>query len=275
MERRYGPHSQGQELPARQSIPIALGRATLSMAEASQLLTRVTWKSLLSVCREGPVRGATARQMYAIGNQSLVFLALVMAFIGMIVVYQAGVQMLRIVPDMTQLGSTYLELLIKDLAASIGALVLTTRVGAGIAAEIAAMVVTEQIDALRMCGTDPVAYLIRPRLIASVVMVTVLSIVCGAVAFSSGMWTAHVYFDISPRTFADWSQVGGGDIITGLAKAIAYGAAIPLISGYCGLSAFGGSSGVGAATTRAVVGSSLAIIALDLLLSTLGFLLFG
>ena len=78
-----------------------------------------------------------------------------MGFIGMILVYQAGLQTKRVVPDFTMLGATYLELLVRDLAASIGALMLATRVGAGIAAEIGSMVVTEQVDALRMCAADP------------------------------------------------------------------------------------------------------------------------
>ncbi len=112
--------------------------------------------------------------MYEIGNRSLFFLSITMGFIGMILVYQAGLQAKRVVPDFTLLGATYLELLVRDFAASIGALMLATRVGAGIAAEIGSMVVTEQVDALRMCAADPIDYLIVPRFLASIVMTTVL-----------------------------------------------------------------------------------------------------
>src|SRR5258705_1246565 len=95
-----------------------------------------------------------------------------MALLGMILVFQAGLQTKRVVPDLSLLGATYLQLLIRDLAASIGALMLATRVGAGIAAEIGSMVVTEQVDALRMCAADPIEYLVVPRFKAAIVSTT-------------------------------------------------------------------------------------------------------
>jgi phospholipid/cholesterol/gamma-HCH transport system permease protein len=213
--------------------------------------------------------------MYEIGNRSLFFVCVVMGFLGMIIVYQGGLQTQRVVPDLTMLGATFLELLVRDLAASICALMLATRVGAGIAAEIGSMVVTEQIDALRMCATDPIDYLIKPRFWASIFMFGVLVVVAAAVAYLAGMWTGSIFFDINPRTFTNLSLVDPGDLITGLAKCVAYGAAIPIISGYCGLNAFGGSEGVGMATTRAVVSSSLAVIMLNFIISGAGYLVFG
>jgi phospholipid/cholesterol/gamma-HCH transport system permease protein len=212
--------------------------------------------------------------MYEIGNKSLFFISTTMGFFGLILVYQAGLQTKRVVPDFTMLGATYLELLVRDIAASIGALMLATRVGAGIAAEIGSMVVTEQIDALRMCAADPIDFLIVPRFLASVVMTMVLVIWSGAVAFVAAGATAYVAFDVSPSTFVNLSLVDAGDLITGLTKCLAYGAAIPIVSGYCGLSTFGGSEGVGWATTRAVVNSSLAIIILNFFISGAAFLVF-
>lgn len=212
--------------------------------------------------------------MYTIGNQSLVFLCVVMSFIGMIVVYQGGLQLLRVIPDMSQLGPTFLELLVKDLAATICALMLATRVGAGIAAEIGSMTVTEQVDALRMCATDPIDYLVRPRFVASVLMTMVLVIVAGSLGALAGMWTAQAFFQVRPQVFLDFGQVDAGDIIVGLSKCLAYGAAIPVISAESGLAAHGGSEGVGAATTRAVVNCSLAIIVLDFLITSIGYAVF-
>jgi phospholipid/cholesterol/gamma-HCH transport system permease protein len=219
--------------------------------------------------------GAILHQMYELGNRSLVFLCVVMGFIGMILVYQAGLQTLRVVPDLTMLGATFLEILVRDLAASICALMLATRVGAGIAAEIGSMVVTEQVDALRMSAADPIDYLIKPRFLASLMMTGILVVVAGCVAFSTGMLTGYVFFDINPRTFANVKLVDFGDLSVGLAKCIAYGAAIPIVSGHCGLSTFGGSEGVGWATTRAVVNSSLAVIILNFFISGAGFFIFG
>ena len=95
-----------------------------------------------------------------------------------------------------------------------------------------------------------------------------------AVAFTTGLGTAYLMFDLSPRTFANVSLVDVGDLTVGLAKCIAYGAAIPIVAGHSGLSTFGGSEGVGWATTRAVVNSSLAVIVLDMIISAVGFVIF-
>jgi phospholipid/cholesterol/gamma-HCH transport system permease protein len=253
------------------SEPSALGR----LLGASRALRSVAKQTLHYVLHGAPQPGSVATQLYEIGNRSAAFLCISMGFIGMIFVYQAGIQMKRIIPDVSQLGATYLELLVRDLAASICALMLATRVGAGIAAEIGSMVVTEQVDALRMCAADPIDYLVRPRFIASLVMTPVLTVIAGCVAFGTGMWTASYFFGINPRTFADTSLVDYGDVAVGLAKCIAYGAAIPIISAHAGLEARGGSEGVGSATTRAVVNSSLAVIVLNFFISTLGYALFG
>ncbi len=227
-------------------------------------------------CLEGGLeRGSVLRQMYEIGNRSLVFLCIVMGFIGMILTYQAGLQTQRVVPDLSQLGATFLELLIRDLAASICALMLATRVGAGIAAEIGSMVVTEQIDALYMCGADPIKHLVCPRFLASLGMFSMLVVVAACVAAATGMWTASAFFDLNPRTFLNLTLVNTSDVIVGLTKCVAYGAAIPIISAHAGLTAFGGSEGVGSATTRAVVGSSMAVIALNFVISGAGYLIFG
>ena len=151
---------------------------------------------------------------------------------------------------------------------------LATRVGAGIAAEIGSMVVTEQVDALRMCAADPIDYLIVPRLLASLVMTTALVIWAAFVAFVAGMLTAYVAFDVPFETFFNMHLVDYGDLLTGLIKCVAYGTAIPIVSAASGLSTFGGSEGVGWATTRAVVNSSLAVIVLNFFISGTAYLVF-
>src|SRR5437660_2472814 len=145
-------------------------------------------------------------------NKSMFFISITMGFIVMILVYQAGLQAKRVVPDFTMLGATYLELLVRDFAASIGALMLATRVGAGIAAEIGSMVVTEQIDALRMCAADPIDFLIVPRFLSSMVMTFCLIIWAGTVAFLAGAVTAHVAFDVSYGMFFNMALVDIGDL---------------------------------------------------------------
>jgi phospholipid/cholesterol/gamma-HCH transport system permease protein len=151
---------------------------------------------------------------------------------------------------------------------------LATRVGAGIAAEIGSMVVTEQVDALRMCAADPIDYLVVPRFLASLMMTLVLVVWSAFVAFLAGMITANVAFGVPAATFFNTHLIDYGDLLTGLAKCIAYGAAIPIVSAASGLSTFGGSEGVGGATTRAVVHSSLAVIVLNFCISGVAYLVF-
>jgi phospholipid/cholesterol/gamma-HCH transport system permease protein len=137
------------------------------------------------------------------------------------------------------------------------------------------MKVTEQIDALRMSGVAPIDYLVVPRFLACVLMTVVLSIFGMLVAFATGGLTGYLSFDINPRLFFSLAQVEPKHAVLGLTKALAYGMAIPVVSGFCGLRAKGSSEGVGWATTAAVIGSSFAVIALDFLISSVGLLGFG
>ena len=267
-------NAEGAAIEEERGFFAEIGATGLDLYDGARGLYSVFVRTLFYLVRGRTEKGAIWLQMYEIGNNSLFFITVVMGFLGMILVYQAGVQAKRVIPDLTLLGATYLELLVRDLAASIGALMLATRVGAGIAAEIGSMVVTEQVDALRMCAADPIDYLIKPRFVASIVMTSCLVFWSAAVAFTAGMATAYSFFDVPPRTFCNMSLIDVGDVSVGLAKCVAYGAAIPIVSGYCGLSTFGGSEGVGWATTRAVVNSSLATIILNFFISGAGFLLF-
>jgi phospholipid/cholesterol/gamma-HCH transport system permease protein len=261
--------------PERGGLLFELGAAGIDLAYGVRELYSIFVRTLYYSVRGKREPGAVVSQMFLIGNKSLFFLSITMGFIGMILVLQAGIQAQRVVPDFSMLGATYLELLVRDIAASIGALMLATRVGAGIAAEIGSMVVTEQIDALRMCAADPIDFLIVPRFKASIVMTLVLVVWAGTIAFVAGAVTAHMAFEVPYRTFFNTRLVDAGDLITGLTKCIAYGAAIPVVSGYCGLSTFGGSEGVGWATTRAVVSSSLVVIMLNVAISIAAFILFN
>jgi phospholipid/cholesterol/gamma-HCH transport system permease protein len=249
--------------------------AIVGIAQSGRQLWRLLADTLYYAFRGRHEPGAVVEQMYQIGNRSLVFLCIVMGFVGMILTYQAGVQTLRVIPDLSRLGATFIELVVKDLAPSICALMLATRVGAGIAAEIGSMVVTEQIDALKMCSADPVDYLVKPRFIASVIMTLMLVVLAASVSFLTATLTAQAYFGISPRTFLSFNMVGTPDIVVGITKCVAYGAAIPVISAHAGLSTSGGSEGVGLAATRAVVNSSLAVVIMNFFISGAGYVVFG
>jgi phospholipid/cholesterol/gamma-HCH transport system permease protein len=252
-----------------------LGATAMGLFASGRELYAVFVRTLYYAARGKRERGAVLRQMFEVGNRSLAFISITLGALGMIITYQVGIQQARIVPDYTLLGATYIELVVRDIAASLGALMLATRVGAGIAAEIGSMVVTEQVDALRMCAADPIEYLVVPRFLASLVMTGVLIVWAAFVMYGTGAATAYVAFGVLPGTFFNLTFVHAGEVITGITKCIAYGAAIPIVSAYCGLSAFGGSEGVGWATTRAVVNSSLAVIILNFIISTVALLVFG
>lgn len=219
-------------------------------------------------------RGAVVEQAYIIGNGSVLFVTVTMVAIGMIMVVQSALQAMKVVPDLGMLGANIIQLMVRDFAATICAMMLATRVGAGIAAEIGSMVVTEQVDALRMCAADPIEYLVVPRFIASVVMTTVLTFWSLLVAITAGMLTARFQFDLNYSTFLNFNFVTLGDLSLCVMKSVAYGAAIPIVSAHRGLSTYGGSEGVGSATTSAVVHSSLTVIVLDLVLSVFGYFVF-
>lgn len=210
-------------------------------------------------------------QAYEIGNRSVVFITFTLGFLGMILVFQAGFQAQRITGDLQLLGGLFLQLLLREFAPTITALMIATRVGTGIAAEIGSMVVTEQVDAMRMSAAPPVEYLIVPRFLACAVMMVVLVIYAVLVCYLAGMATASYAFNLNPRTFFNLGFVGWPDVAVCLVKALAYGVTIPLVAGYTGLSTHGGSAGVGWATTRSVVSCSLSVVLLDFALSGLSY----
>ncbi len=244
------------------------------MNESPRLLVAVALRTIAGTLYGKRPKGELAKQMYQVGNRSLVFVAVTLGFIGMVLVYQTCLQVNRVTGDLSQVGGEFLKVLVHEFGPTLTALMLATRVGAGIAAEVGSMHVTEQIDALRMCGVEPVEYLIVPRFVASLVMTGVLTLFGMAVALGMGTLTAWASFHVNPTIFLDPGKVAAGDAITGALKCLSYGATIPIIAGYCGLSTSGGSEGVGWATTRAVILGSFAVILLDFCLSGLGYFVF-
>ena len=238
-------------------------------------IVRLAARRGLARTRPGRPHGGLWQQLYSIGNRSLVFIIVTLGFIGMVMTYQACLQLSRVTGDFSQVGPQYLRLIVSDFAPTLTALMLATRVGAGIAAEIGSMKVTEQIDALRMSGVLPIDYLIVPRFIASLVMTLALSVIGGVVMFAAGGLTANYSFGVNPSVFFDPQLIRGRHVVLMLIKAAAFGAAIPVIAGFCSLRARGSSEGVGWATTAAVIGGSFAVIVLDFAISAAALLLTG
>jgi phospholipid/cholesterol/gamma-HCH transport system permease protein len=211
--------------------------------------------------------GELSRQMYAIGNRSILFVVVTLGFIGMVMAYEACLQLSRVVGDFSQVGSQFARLIVSDFGATLTGMMLATRVGAGIAAEIGSMKVTEQVDALRMSGVLPIDYLIVPRFVASIVMTLALTVIGSVVMYAAGGLTAQYSFGVNPNSYFDLHLVRPRHLVLLVIKAASYGAAIPVVAGFCGLRARGSSEGVGWATTAAVIGSSFSVIALDFTIS--------
>lgn len=252
-----------------------IGARALDTLDAALALWMVFLGTLAGVLRGGRPKGEVAAQMYQVGNKSFLFVSVTLGFVGMVIVYQSCLQVRSITGDLSLVGAQFAKLLVQDFGPSLTALMLATRVGAGIAAEIGSMRVTEQIDALRMSGVAPIDYLIVPRFLASVVMTVVLAIYGTCIAYAAGGMVAWMAFDLNPRVYFNIEYVNFTHLSLGLIKALSYGITIPVVAGFCGLRAKGSSEGVGWATTAAVIGCSIAIIALDFAISAAAYVTVG
>jgi phospholipid/cholesterol/gamma-HCH transport system permease protein len=137
------------------------------------------------------------------------------------------------------------------------------------------MAVTEQLDAMRMCSADPIEVLIVPRLRGAIVASFALVLIGSAVSATAGFLTGILMFSTGSATYWNFELIAFSDVVQGLVKAGAYGVAVPIVSGAFGLRARGGARGVGQATTDAVVGSSLAVVMLDSLISFVSHAMVG
>ncbi len=257
-----------------------IGAKVFDASRAAADLWMVLLSTIAGIIRggrggRGRPRGEITRQMHSIGNKSVLFIVVTLGFIGMVMAYEACSQLSRITGDYSQVGPQFIRLVVSDFGPTLTGLMLATRVGAGIAAEIGSMKVTEQIDALRMSGVLPIDYLIVPRFIASLIMTLLLSVIGGLVMYAAGGLTAQSSFGVNPTLFFDVSLVQPRHVVLMSIKAVAYGAAIPVVAGFCGLRARGSSEGVGWATTAAVIGGSFAVIVLDFVISAAALFLFG
>jgi phospholipid/cholesterol/gamma-HCH transport system permease protein len=161
--------------------------------------------------------------------------------------------------------------MVKELGPVLTGLMLAGRVGSGIAAELGSMVVTDQINALRALGTDPVRKLVVPRMLAGFFMMPILTIVADAIGLVGGWIVAVTQLRVASSLY--WSSTVDGlyleDAWQGLIKPFFLGFVIVTIGCHVGLGARGGTQGVGRATTNAVVAASVAVIAVDFFLTRL------
>ena len=207
-------------------------------------------------------------QMRRIGNDSLPVALVTILFVGMVFAIQIAYEFVKFGANKV-VGGVVAVAIARELAPLLTGVVLAGRVGAAIAAELGTMKVTEQIDALRSLGSNPIRYLVVPRFIAAAIMLPVLSVLTISIGFFGGYLVAVTLVGISPIDFmssAD-SLLKMPDIFGGLFKTIIFGMIIATVACYQGMRAQGGAKGVGEATTNSVVFSLIAIFVANYFLS--------
>jgi len=254
------------------SLLAAIGRATLALlstvgavvlfalrAVASGLTGRLYWRQL-------------GRQMLEMGYFSLPVVGLTAVFTGMVLALQSYTGFSRFeaqsaIPTIVVLSMT------RELGPVLAGLMVAGRVGASIAAELGTMRVTEQIDALTTLATDPLRYLVFPRLLAGTLMLPALVLVADVIGVMGG-WLVSVYkLGFGPIEYINRSfeHLETQDVVSGLVKAAVFGFLLTLMGCYHGYRSKGGAQGVGAATTRAVVSASILILIANYVVTELFF----
>ncbi len=209
-------------------------------------------------------------QLHEVGVRTVWLVTSGMAFFGAVLVTIANAQARRLVGDLSVLGPAYFELLVREFGPIVSALLVAARFGSSCAAELSAMTVNEQVDALELSAGDPLSDLVAPRLLAGVLAVPALCILGTAAASLSASLVAHFAFGVESWAFADARYVHWRDIASGLLKTFVCGAYIPLVAARKGLDARGGAAAVGEATTAGVVSAFLGCLILDFAIS-IGF----
>lgn len=209
-------------------------------------------------------------QVYEIGFKSIPIVVLSAMAIGMVMVVQLAYGFGRFGAK-GLVGPVVSLAIVRELGPVLASLLVGGRVGAGITAEIGSMKVTEQIDAIRALGADPIKKLVVPRFIAAVVSFPLLTLIADLAGILGAMIMANVELDITPRLFIS-SIVGWiivSDIFSGILKTVFFGLIVSTLGCYIGLNTEGGTQGVGKATTFTVVISLVLIIIGDFILTKL------
>jgi len=251
----------------------ALGAKTVQDVVDAGHFGRFAWRSVLT-----SARGCAARrtyplvwtQMNQIGVRSVPVIMITGAFVGMTLAVQAYDQLAGMGLE-EHLGVLINISVVKELGPVLAAVMLAGRIGGALTAELGTMNVTEQIDAVRSMGTDPIRYLVAPRLLACLFLTPVLIIYADLMGVIGGALVSFLQFGINSRAYWDLSAYGVDfwDVGVGVVKGFFFGAAIAIISCYKGFTCQEGAHGVGQACTEAFVSSFIWILALDFALAVI------
>ena len=211
----------------------------------------------------------TLQQIEFVAWQSAPVVVFCVSFAAMVTIMESSYHMKLVINNDALVPGFAALLILRELGAVVTALLLTSRVGAGLAAEVGTMQISEQIDALKMLGINPYRFLVAPRFVACVIGGFVLSIIANIVCLYGAMTVSEVQLGYSTGAFLSAMRtfVSFKDLIFASIKGACFGAAIPLISCYFGFRCKSGAEGVGQATTNSVVVASVVIIVMDFVLS--------
>src|SRR5512137_1418814 len=212
------------------------------------------------------------RALIEIAYFSLPVVALTAVFTGMVLALQSYTGFARFSAEGAVANVVVLSVT-RELGPVLAGLMVAGRVGAAMAAEIGTMRVTDQIDALTTLSTNPMKYLVTPRILAGTIALPLLVVVANILGVMGGwlIGTQQLGFSSGAYLKATFDFVQSWDVISGLIKAAVFGFVVTLMGCWCGYSSGGGAQGVGRATTSAVVSSSILILALDYVLTAMMF----
>ena len=228
---------------------------------------RFSWRSTIASmlsCVKPKAYPLIWTQMNAIGVRSVPVIMITGAFVGMILAVNAYDQLAGMGLE-ERLGVLINIAVVKELGPVLAAVMLAGRVGGALTAELGTMNVTEQISAVQTMGTDPIKYLVAPRVLACLFLTPVLIVYADLLGILGGYFVSVMHFGINSRAYWDYSSRGVEmwDIGTGVLKGFFFGGAIAGISCYKGFNCREGAQGVGEACTEAFVGSFISILAIN------------
>jgi phospholipid/cholesterol/gamma-HCH transport system permease protein len=261
--------------PRRSLLEQRIAAPFVGLVEHLGMIGRMTGGALVSMFRRPFELRSTIYQMEQIGVSSMGIACITALFVGMVMAVQFAFGLQKF-GGMEYTGRIIGLSFARELAPTLTAVIVGGRIGSGIAAEVGSMAVTEQIDAIRALGADPVKKLVLPRLLASTVVMPVLGAFALVLGFCGAMFICAVEFGIPPGFFLRTAlgSVTLLDYVSGMYKCPFFGAIIAIIGCHFGLITRGGTEGVGHATTRTVVATSITILIADFFLTKVSVLMF-
>jgi phospholipid/cholesterol/gamma-HCH transport system permease protein len=280
------PESSGEpsgRLSMRPSLLPPAPEPSLVKRQTEQVLVffehvGVLWRMLTGSIRAGfrrPFEGrAIVKQLESLGVASVGIVVVTSVFIGMVMAVQFAFGLQKF-GGLEYTGRVIALSFARELAPTLTAVIVGGRIGSGMAAELGSMAVTEQIDAIRALGADPLKKLVWPRLLASVIVMPVVAAFSLVLGFAGAMLITDLQFDI-PAAFFFRSALGTvnmTDFLAGMLKTPFFGAIIALVGCHFGMTTKGGTAGVGNSTTRTVVVISITILIADFFLTKFAIIL--